>query len=291
MMSAALVWGYLLPVQAQHRLSVSVAPTFSTSNFQWSIAGNNAGTNPNVYSELRWNNIQRAGLGITASWHFMKRFDVSIQLAENYTIAGEATDTDYKEDNRHNIAYHGTFNSNKGNHTLLAVSAGYTLPLGGNSSLTFYPGYTFSRETLYLLPADAFAPADLRSTYTVTWKGIMTGISLKKYITSNLFVKPGIRYYQLKYLATANWNLIPQFNHPLSFAHNANGYTLEPSLQLGYRALYVSCAYTYRTTGRGVEKLYLNTGAIKETQFNGAEQKILQLSIGFTARFLQRKGH
>lgn len=290
-MSAALVWGYLLPVQAQHRLTVSVAPAYSTGSFQWSIAGNSAGTNPNVYSELRWNNIQRAGVGGTANWHFMERFNISIHLTKNYTIAGKATDTDYKEDNRNNIAWHGLFNSNKGTHTLLTGTAGYTLPLGADYELTLYPGYAYSYETFYLLPADAFTPANLRSTYTVTWKGIMTGISLKKNITPTLFAAPGFHYYQLKYTATANWNLIPQFNHPLSFVHTANGYTLEPSLKLGYKALYVLLQYTYRTTGKGTEQLYLNTGEIKGTQLNRAEQKTLQLSIGFTARLKRRKGH
>lgn len=290
MMSAALVWGALLPVQAQHRLSVSVAPAYSTGSFQWSIAGNSAGTQPNVYSELRWKRIQRTGVGVTAGWYFTKQLDLSLHLAKSYTIAGKATDTDYKEDNRNNIAYYGAFSSHKGVHSLIAGSAGYTFAWGEGNTLKLYPGYAYSRETWYLLPADAFTPVDLRTTYTVTWKGLMTGIALKKYMGRHFFVAPDFRYYQLTYSAAANWNLITQFRHPLSFAHTANGYALEPSLQLGYQSFYINAGYTYRTTGKGTEQLYLVTGEVRETQLNKAEQKTLQLSIGFTARFQHRKG-
>lgn len=280
-MAAALVWGSLHPVQAQHRLHVTVTPGYSTENFQWSIAGNSEGRQPNVYSELIWKNIQRAGIGVAGDWHFYRKFLLKVHLAKSYTVAGKVTDTDYKEDNRTNQGYYGFFNSNKGGSALLEGAAGYTADMGKNSALTIYPGYTYSRQTFYLLPADQFTPAGLRSTYTTTWKGLTIGASLKKKITKKIFLEPTLRYYQLKYTATANWNLIPQFNHPLSFRHTANAFGVAPSLKLGYSRAYLQIQYAYLATGKGTEQLYLAAGGVNVTQLNSAVQKSLQLSIGF----------
>lgn len=284
-MAAALVWGALLPVQAQSRLCVSVAPEYSHNNFRWAIAGNSQGTHPDMYSELIWKNVQRIGMGVSADWYFSKHFVAGIHLTKNYTIAGKVTDTDYNADNRTEPVYHGVFKSNKGGSALLAGSAGYILEIGKNAALTFSSGYTWQQQTLFLLPADQFTPADLRSTYRTTWHGYTVSVSLKTNLAKKIFMEPAISYYQLTYAATANWNLIPAFSHPLSFTHNANGYGIMPVWKMGYGNAYIKIQYNYQTTGKGTEHLYLSTGDVRVTQLNSATQKTLQLSIGFTARW------
>lgn len=283
LMAAALVWAFELPVQAQHRLQVTVMPGYSTENFQWSIAGNSAGLQPNVYSELIWRKIQRIGVGVTGSWYFHKNFLLHIRFAKNYTIAGKATDTDYREDNRKSPSYNGSFNSNKGGSALLEAAPGYAIDIGKTGRLTLCPGYTFNRQAFYLLPADAFTPAGLKSTYTATWKGLMFSTSFRKNFTDKIYMEPAFRYYQVKYNAAANWNLIPQFRHPLSFVHTANAFGVAPSLKLGYSRVYLHLQYSYLATGRGTEHLYLAAGGDQVTQLNGAAQSTLRLAIGVIA--------
>jgi hypothetical protein len=163
---------------------------------------------------------------------------------------------------------------------LLEAAPGYAISIGKTGMLTICPGYTFNRQAFYLLPADAFTPAGLKSTYTATWKGLMLGTSLREKITDKIYMEPAFRYYQLKYNAAANWNLIPQFSHPLSFVHSANAFGVATSLKLGYSRVYLHIQYSYLATGRGTEHLYLAAGGDQVTQLNGAVQNEVRIAIG-----------
>src|SRR5258707_12639493 len=63
--------GLLLPcvsVLGQERLQVQVSTGYQREGLNWSIAGNSAGQNPNVYSELKWQAVGGISAGAALSW-------------------------------------------------------------------------------------------------------------------------------------------------------------------------------------------------------------------------------
>ena len=82
-----------------------------------------------------------------------------------------------------------------------------------------------------------------------------------------------LRYSQVRYRASADWNLIREFSHPESFRHTADGYGITAQTSLLYRAsdihaIGIKGSYSRWQTGRGIDELYPATGGPEQTQLN-----------------------
>ena len=94
----------------------------------------------------------------------------------------------------------------------------------------------------------------------------------------------GLRYSQVQYRASANWNLVREFNHPESFRHTANGYGINMQASLLYRAsrihsIGIKGIYSRWQTGRGIDELYLATGQSQQTQLNEVRAEGWQVMV------------
>lgn len=266
--------------------NITVSSGYQVENSSWSIAGNTAGTNPNVYSELKWKKLQSVLVQAHASWRFYKAFRIGVDVSRAYTQSGKVTDTDYGQDNRQDPVYHGVFKDDKGNTSMVHAVLSYTF-VHPHYTITPSLGYVYNRQALYVLPSDANTPADLHSTYTATWKGAVAGVSASLMANRRIILIPAFDYYQLQYDAKANWNLITQFQHPVSFTHTANGYALAPSLRVQYTCnahtkIFIKGNYTYWNTGHGTDVLYLNSGETDHTQLNAAKRDGMALTAGIS---------
>ena len=100
----------------------------------------------------------------------------------------------------------------------------------------------------------------------------------------------GIRYSQVVYRATANWNLVREFSHPESFRHTANGYGLNIHASLLYHAsgkhsIGIKAVYSRWQTGRGIDELYPATGGSEQTQLNGVRSAGWQVMLEWRISF------
>src|SRR5258708_25136307 len=95
--------GLLLPcvsVLGQERLQVQVSTGYQREDLNWSIAGNSAGQNPNVYSELKWQAVGGISAGAALSWKVWRKVVVFVEGKRGVTLFGTGSGKGYSRGNR-----------------------------------------------------------------------------------------------------------------------------------------------------------------------------------------------
>lgn len=272
--------------------TLSFSTGYQSSNLRWSIAGNLNGKSPNILSEVKWNALRGPILSADLKINLTKRWFISGGFAKAYIKSGNATDTDYSEDNREAQTYHAALRSDEGNLSNFGIAAGYKILLREKLEIAVMAGYTDKKENLLLLDHVVALEGEnaLHSSYGTNWTGISTAVSVGYVILPKLKLNATLSYDQLKYKGQADWNLIDAFQHPLSFEQNANGYELGVLLGFVYQLksyllFNVSGTYAHAETGNGTDKLFLDDGSTQSTQFNAAVKNVKNISLGLTVRF------
>jgi hypothetical protein len=275
-------------------IKLTASMGYQQENFNWSIAGNTDGQNPNVYSELKWRKLQVPVMQLSIDVKPWK--NLIIKTAFNYGIitSGSVNDRDYVGDDRTRNVYDGTFKSNEGSTRSAEILIGYTLLSQKKVPITPLLGYGLYRQELYLLGSDSNTNEKLRSTYKTFWNGLVVGIESVYKVHRKLNIEPAIFYNQLTYKSEADWNLIQKFKHPISFKQHANAFKVEARTNIRYKlnshiSFLVYGCYSYWKTGIGVDRLYLNDGTVSDTQFNGAHRKGISCGAGISWSVFQTK--
>jgi hypothetical protein len=273
------------------RVSIEPSVGYGNENLVWSIAGVNAMDQPvNILSELKWRKIKAVTFQLRAETFVWKKLFVRGDLSSAYYLSGTVSDTDYAGDDRTDPTFHDVFNADKGGSISCVLATGYAIDLPGKNSIGAFIGYTRDTQSLYLLRTNGTVQGDLRSTYNTRWKGLLMGINGLIYIHKKLHMVAKGVYSQLGYAATADWNLIPDFRHPVSFEHSARGYKV--SVQSGFRYKVnnrldarLSVARDSWTTGIGTDTLYRSNGDVDVTRLNGVHRSSLTLWCGVALRW------
>jgi hypothetical protein len=259
----------LVGLQARaQRLWIGVSTGVESQDFRWSIAGNSAGQDPNIYSELKWGGVSGPAGRVALEWRPAGRWRVLATGSRVFTRAGTMTDTDYGLDNRHDPIYSQQFAAQTGHSSSVAAAIGYVLR-GARWEITPYAGYDIHEQ--YFPVTD---PSEgLNSSYAAKWFGPLVKADGVWLMSGRWQVVADVSYHQVRYHATADWNLIPEFAHPVSFRHMADGYGIEADAGLRYRIgrvrLIARAGYFDWETGTGIDQLYLSAGGSDQTQLNG----------------------
>jgi outer membrane protein Pom len=258
---------------AQSDITVQLNTGYEQQNFRWSIAGNSAGRNPNVYSELKWQAVRGITSGIDLRWQVMKRWYIYASGSRTFIHWGRMTDTDYGLDNRNDELYHQQFSVTSGYNQSVSGAIGYSLIKKGQIRLVPYIGYGIDKQ-YFPITNTGLDYAQLNSTYSARWPGPFAGAELICQFSGHWTLSAQGTYDQVLYRASADWNLIPEFAHPVSFRHHANGFVARGTISMDYQAgKHISVIgrtdYFDRETGTGIDELYLNSGKIQQTQLNG----------------------
>lgn len=271
---------------AQHRekksskivSSLSFSSGLVNTNLSWNISGNLAGENPNVLSELIWENV----IGINFSGNYeawYKRVGVSINYANTSYFKGNATDTDYLKDNRTEISFFSELNAKESTSNQQELKAKYKIIDKEKTKVILSLGYVLINQTFRLRDEGS-----LNSFYQPKWQGVLIGAkTIFRYKRVSLC--PYINYSQLDYTAKADWNLITNFKHPISFEHFANGFGLKAGFMFELKTFKninftLNYFHQYLSTGKGTENLYLIDNSIKKTRVNDITSKAHFLTIG-----------
>jgi len=280
-----LLYSSLLRGQTD-RLHFSLLSGYQQENFRWSIAGNSSGNNPNIYSELIWRQLAGPLAGVEGEWNFWRSFRVRSVFSRLFIVSGKVTDSDYQGDDRTSRSYYGAFDSNKGSTVSWRTSLEYKIQLSPSVSLSPDIGYVLHTQSLFLLSDDAsLGNNKLRSTYATVYKGATIGLRAAFALAKDFFIEPSLLYDQIAYRGKADWNLIPTFNHPLSFEDIANGYDIEAGVKGSFAwndhcAVFLAGNYFYGNTGKGTDRLYQTNGQEPLTQFNGAVRHFWGIKAG-----------
>lgn len=272
------------------RLGLSLSAGYSSEDFNWSIAGNSKGTDPNIYSELCWTD-QAGALGeVKILYRLFRKFFVESSLNYKTISSGSVNDSDYEGDNRTVRTFNITLDSKKGSAISSATFLGYKIKLLQTVYTDLQFGYSINKQNLYLADDNNVTSSPLNSSYRTSWTGVASKISVSVNPAKKLVLKAEALYHQANYAAKADWNLIEEFQHPVSFRHKAKGYGAEGSLVIAYtlvRNCSISACGNYFTwkTGKGLDKVYMTNGETPQTQLNQVTRRGYILSTGVSLFF------
>lgn len=272
------------------KFNISAGSGLFSEDFNWSIAGNLDGKAPNILSELIWRNLKGPQYNFSADYALTSRIAVNADFLYGKINSGAANDADYLEDNRRESVFDETFISNKGHFQHLSLNLVLKKELSDQLLLNALVGYDNLVQELYLLE-DPNNPVTegLDSYYKNNWNGLQLGLNLK-YRIAKFSVSGKIRGGFYKYYANADWNLIPDFEKPVSFEQKAVAYKYSGSLQLAYsmtRHLEVNGALnmSYGASFAGKDYAYFTDDTTAVTKFNGAELKSRYAQLGLSLIF------
>lgn len=263
---------------------------YGGQDFRWSIAGNSAGQNPNIYSELKWKGLKGPTIGTSVKYGIWKRWALMGEYNQLFIRSGSVSDIDYQENNRQDASYHGYFSSDQGSGATWSGLIGYQVVKKKDWRLLMAIGYGGSRQSMFLLDNDLALGGILNSTYKAYWNGPASQIIASFQLLKKLSVEGSGTYYQVNYHSQADWNLIQTFRQPDSYNDKAKGFGVQTSVSLKYRwshlfSLIASGQYAYWRTGTGIDELFLTTGETDNTQLNGVSTSEMECRVGVELTF------
>ncbi len=287
-------------------------------HLDFNIAGNVNGLNPNVLSELTWDEMEIEQ--IKGEGHLVIGLDkmpfslyARGDLAYGGIVKGLNQDSDYAGDNRTSEFSRSNNNGGEGSVKDKAFGFGvqFKIKIGtrkGAVKISPLIGYSIHEQNLRmvdgkqtlseasLVPADvdislpAIGPfAGLNSTYSSQWKGPWVGIDISinppKHVFDFLF-----EYHKANYSAEADWNLRTDLFHPISFVHEAKGTGYIASMGWQYfflREWAISLGFDAQkwSTDAGSQTSILSDESTVRTRLNQVNWDSKVYSLGLKYRF------
>ena len=289
------------------KIEVEMGYGYRQDSFDWNIAGDLQGDNPNVLSELKWEDllIHEARLGLQAE--LKNAFVLKGSISYGVIVSGDNRDSDYAADNR-NLEFSRSINDADKGHTLDGqLGVGYRFQFISESiSVVPLAGYSYHRQ--YLTMTDGYQEITwpggpplgpfngLDSSYDAEWQGPWIGLEMT--LDADKFTKTfspvsfyaAWEYHWADYYAEADWNLRDDFMHPKSFEHEADGSGMVASLgvciRLNDRWL-VTLGYETEewSTERGVDRVFLENNSTIKTRLNEVNWHSDVIHFGCSVRF------
>jgi len=276
---------------------------FRLDQYDWNIAGSPAGQNPNVLSELDWDDLEIWQLGIngklgigTGTAAYLPYIIGSIDYG--WITDGSVRDSDYGGDNR-TMEYSRSLSVTEDDSTL-DFSIGFGLEKKFRQDLLtlgILGGYSYHEQNLRITNGVQVIPnygpfPGLNSTYASKWYGPFAGINFELQPKPHFSLYGSVEYHWSDYEAEADWNLIDLFAHPVSFRHEseeADGVVITLGGSYQFRSSWtLDLAYIYRdyTASDGIEVTFWADGSPPTpTKFNEANWQSSAINLGLTYRF------
>ena len=282
---------------------------YRVDNLDFNIAGDINGNNPNIISELTWDDLESYQLKFQGSlvWPDIIALRGSVNYGGIYN--GKNQDSDYDGDNR-TLEYSRSNNSTDDDKVWDAsLAVGYPFRFGRTVIATFTPLVGYSHHEQQLDITDGYQTiatpprtqsvgpfGGLDSSYDTEWKGPWVGLDLRfkaaeiKSSAHRLETYFTYEYHWADFEAQANWNLIDKFQHPKSFTHrtDGHGFVIGTGFNLvlsQHWALNVNLDYQDWSTDEGTIKFFLADGTTQKQQLNEVNWTSYALMAGFSLRF------
>ena len=244
--------GHLL---AKGKTDVSLMLGYRQDSLDWNIQ---ASTGPNILSELTWRDLKTYQLRGDFISVNTRNIYFRGMASYGWVQSGENQDSDYAGNNR-TLEFSRSVNDVDGSRVMdFKGGVGFQFPLGDSNQHYFVPliiGLSYQNQHLKmtdgrqevsnLANALIYDPnivslpplgqiSGLNSSYDATWLGVWLGYDFLFNLKDRGTVTLRLEHHRSNYRAKANWNLRDDFDHPVSFEHEANGRGLV--LELGWRS-------------------------------------------------------
>lgn len=314
-LDSVCAWNSVVPGDAAVKLSAG----YRSDHLEWNIAGNSDGPNPNILSELTWEDIEtfqlqaRGRVDFLELPYFKRPSRLLTCLSFGKILDGDVQDSDYATDDR----------TNEWSRSVNQADVGFMVDISGGwgpvfkferfPQLSLVPlvGYAFNMQALSMtrgeqmvseadirrsyfgpkaeLPPDLGSISGLDSTYTAYWYGPWIGLQLDYQINNRLKVETGLQYHLVEFYAQADWNLREEFDHPVSFEHEADGsgivWTLSGLYQLNEKwALLCDLNVQSWQADDGTDSTFAD-GRVSRSRLNRVKWESYALTTGVAYRF------
>lgn len=290
---------------------------YRNDELNWSIAGITPtidlipplqGNYVNILSELSWDNLEIFQMEFGLERRFHRNYKIRGTLAYGVIFDGDNQDSDYAGNNRTFEFSRSNNDADDGKTWDASIGFGWDFFfLGDAIGLSPLIGFSYHTQQLkmndgvqtisafgWLTPLGPFP--GLNSTYDAQWYGPWIGLELtlgkniKYNKTSSYEFLFGIEYHWAEYDAEANWNLRPDFAHPKSFEHDADGSGIVYLAGFSYFfdhqwSLNISGKYQDWETDPGKDRVFFADGTTIDTRLNEVEWESFSLSVGVSCRF------
>jgi len=297
--------------ETSHALETEFTVTggYRRDDLDFNIAGDINGNNPNIISELTWDDLE--SYQVKFQGRLVWPGIIALRGSANYgwIFDGKNQDSDYWGDDR-------TFEWSRSNNSTdddnvwdVSLAVGYPFRFGRTVIGTFTPLVGYSHHEQQLNISDGFQTiatpgltppvgpfGDLDSSYDTQWKGPWIGMDLRfKSHEIETFAHRFETYFTYEYHwadfeAEANWNLADRFAHPKSFEHNTDGdgYVISAGFNCmlnQHWALNLNFDYQDWSTDSGTIKFFLADGTTHKQQLNEVNWTAYAFMMGLSLRF------
>ncbi|MDY7035412.1 MAG: hypothetical protein SV375_04510 [Thermodesulfobacteriota bacterium] len=265
-------------------LTIRASAGYRMDYLDWNIAGDQDGQNPNIISELEFDDIEIYQRGLEANL-LVNQIYSSGSIHFGNIKNGECTDSDYDEDNRTELWSRSKSEINNDDVFDMRAGLGYQFPFfGGKLKIAPLIGGSYHEQNLRLTAAvqteathgrtpDVGPIPDLNSTYETEWRSLWFGMDIGFQVLARLFLSSSIEYHKADYEAKADWNLRSDLQHPVSFTHEADAEGLVITIGINYSfAKHWDARLTYDrqrwSTGKGECRFVLANGQTSTQRLN-----------------------
>lgn len=279
--------------------SGSISLGYRVDSLDWNIngAGNPAGSEPNILSELEWNDLDIFQIRGELSGSNGNGIYFRGLASYGWVMDGQNRDSDYAGDNR-SLEFSRSVNDVDDSRVLdLSGGLGLIFPMGKNEQWQIIPmiGYSYHQQDLRMsngnqvvsnlanfqvyvpgvtrvLPVGPFPGLD--SSYNAEWYGPWVGTDILLDLKESGTVFMRLEGHLVNYFAQANWNLRSDFDHPVSFEHEADGqgWVFELGWQEAPSRYYwvwgVSFVAQSWTTDDGTVRTFFSDGGVRAGKLN-----------------------
>ncbi|MFH0827937.1 MAG: hypothetical protein V1919_02085 [Candidatus Omnitrophota bacterium] len=264
--------------------------------FNWNIAGDINGENPNILSELSWNDLRIFQIKTDAKFIFDKKLRMEGSYGYGWIYHGDNQDSDFSGDDR-TFEFSRSNNKAEGDNVLdWSAGLGYQFnldnadyPSGSKVMLVFLAGYSCHEQNLIMTDGfqsiPAFGPFEgLNCTYQAEWKGPWLGAEVEN-TRGKIVSFLRFEYHWADYFAEADWNLRDEFAHPVSFSHDAEGKGTIVAIGIGYNIknkwlIYLKADIQDWNTYKGIDRVYFSDGSTIDSRLNRVNWKSSAVMIG-----------
>ncbi len=281
---------------------------YRVDELSWNIAGNRRGSDPTVLSELDWTDVESLTLSVVNRTLIKDRIYLKAHLDCGLVASGDNRDSDYNGDDR-TQEYSRSINGVDGNSVW-------------DASIGLGPRFSFFNTGLFLCPMLGYAMAEqdftivdgnqvlskpplsistgpiegLDSRYQTRWQGpwigmdILFSVPLEKGPLTSLEILFTGEYHWVDYSADANWNLRTDLQHPVSYAHEAQGNGMFLGATVGIRTqsrwgFTVGMQMRKMSTDAGLDRIYHTNGNVSVTRLNEVDWRAFVFETGLSYQF------
>ncbi|MFH1076818.1 MAG: hypothetical protein V1753_08295, partial [Pseudomonadota bacterium] len=201
--------------------SIDLSMGYRVDSLEWNIAGDIYGQNPNILSELTWDNLKSYQVKCAGTAFWDTGYGVKGYLAHGWILDGNNQDSDYDDDYRTDEFSRSNNASDDGSVDDKSVGVGYKLWwTRANCSLIPLIGYSQHNQDFSMTDGNQTIPPTgpfdgLESSYKAEWKGPWIGFDLSMAESKQVIGNFSIEYHSVSYYGEADWNLREDFRHPI----------------------------------------------------------------------------